>query len=353
VTSPRVDAIAHEAREAVAAARTVAELEQVRVKYLGRQGVLTQVLRSLASLPAGERPQVGAAANEVKREIEALLEERLGDAQETERARARAAARPDLTLPGRRPPLGAIHPLKRVEEEIIEVFAGLGFSVVEGPEIESDYLNFEALNIPKDHPARDMQDTFYIKTIDGHGPSRSNSSSTLLRTHTSPVQIRTMQAQRPPVRVIVPGTVYRRDVADMTHSPMFHQIEGLAVDRDISMGDLKGTLELFAREMFGARSKIRFRPSFFPFTEPSAEVDVLCFVCGGDGCRVCKQGGWLEILGSGMVHPNVLRNVGYDPEEVTGWAFGMGIERIAMLRYGIEDLRVFFDNDVRFLRQFA
>ena len=341
MTSPRVDAIAHESREAVAAARSAAELEQVSVKYLGRQGVLTQILRSLATLPAAERPQVGAAANEVKREIEALLEERLGAAQETERARARAATRPDLTLPGRRPPLGAIHPLKRVEDEIIEVFAGLGFSVVEGPEIESDYLNFEALNIPKDHPARDMQDTFYLN------------ESTLLRTHTSPVQIRTMQAQRPPVRVIVPGTVYRRDVADMTHSPMFHQVEGLAVDRDISMGDLKGTLELFAREMFGARSKIRFRPSFFPFTEPSAEVDVLCFVCGGDGCRVCKQGGWLEILGSGMVHPNVLRNVGYDPEEVTGWAFGMGIERIAMLRYGIEDLRVFFDNDVRFLRQFA
>jgi phenylalanyl-tRNA synthetase alpha chain len=346
VTPPRVDAIAREAREAVAAARTAAELEQVRVKYLGRQGALTQLLRSLATLPVAERPQVGAAANEVKREIEALLDARLGTAQETERARARAAARPDLTLPGRRPPLGAVHPLKRVEDEIVEIFAGLGFSVAEGPEIESDYLNFEALNIPPEHPARDMQDTFYLKTFDG-------SSSTLLRTHTSPVQIRTMQVQGPPVRVIVPGTVYRRDVADMTHSPIFHQVEGLAVDRDISMGDLKGTLELFAREMFGARSKIRFRPSFFPFTEPSAEVDVLCFVCGGDGCRVCRQGGWLEILGSGMVHPNVLRNVGYDPEEVTGWAFGMGIERIAMLKYGIEDLRVFFDNDVRFLRQFA
>ena len=341
MTHPRVDAIAREAREAVAAASTAAELEQIRVRYLGRQGALTQLLRSLGTLPAAERPQVGAAANEVKREIEALLDGRLGSAQEIERAHARAAARPDLTLPGRRPPLGAIHPLKRVEEEIVEIFAGLGFSVVEGPEIESDYLNFEALNIPKDHPARDMQDTFYL------------SDSTLLRTHTSPVQIRTMQTQRPPVRVIVPGRVYRRDVADMTHSPMFHQVEGLAVDRDISMGDLKGTLELFAREMFGARSKIRFRPSFFPFTEPSAEVDVLCFVCGGDGCRVCKQGGWLEILGSGMVHPNVLRNVGYDPEEVTGWAFGMGIERIALLRYGIEELRVFFDNDDRFLRQFA
>ena len=338
---PRVDAIAREAREAVAAAGSAADLEQVRVKYLGRQGALTQLLRSLGTLPAAERPQVGAAANEAKREIEALLEARLGAAQEMERARARAATRPDLTLPGRRPPLGAVHPLKQVEDEIVEVFAGLGFSVVEGPEIETDYHNFEALNFPPDHPARDMQDTFFLP------------GQLLLRTHTSPVQIRTMLTQRPPVRVIVPGRVYRRDIADATHSPIFHQVEGLAVDRDISMGDLKGTLELFARELFGPRSRIRFRPSFFPFTEPSAEVDVLCFVCGGDGCRLCKQGGWLEILGSGMVHPNVLRNVGYDPEEVTGWAFGMGIERIAMLKYGIDDLRLFFDNDLRFLRQFA
>ena len=341
MTHPRVDAIAREAREAVAAARTAAELEQVRVKYLGRQGALTHLLRSLGTLPAAERPQVGAAANDVKREIEALLDERLAAAQATERTRARATSRPDLTLPGRRPPLGAVHPLKRVEDEIIEVFAGLGFSVAEGPEIETDYNNFEALNFPIDHPARDMQDTFFVP------------GELLLRTHTSPVQIRTMQARRPPVRVIIPGRVYRRDIADASHSPVFHQVEGLAVDRDISMGDLKGTLELFAREMFGARTKVRLRPSFFPFTEPSAEFDALCFVCGGDGCRVCKHGGWLEVGGSGMVHPNVLRNVGYDPEEVTGWAFGMGIERIAMLKYGIDDLRLFFDNDLRFLRQFA
>jgi phenylalanyl-tRNA synthetase alpha chain len=337
---PRVDAIAREAREAVAAARTAAALEQVRVKYLGRQGALTQLLRSLGTLPADERPRVGAAANEAKRELEALVEERLARALEAERASARAAARPDLTLPGRRPQVGVVHPLRRVEEEIIEVFTGLGFSVVEGPEIETDYNNFEALNFPRDHPARDMQDTFFLP------------GELLLRTHTSPVQIRTMQAQRPPVRVIIPGRVYRRDIADASHSPVFHQVEGLAVDRDISMGDLKGTLELFAREMFGPKSRIRFRPSFFPFTEPSAEVDVLCFLCGGTGCRACGNG-WLEILGSGMVHPNVLRNVGYDPEEVTGWAFGMGIERIAMLKYGVDDLRLFFDNDVRFLRQFA
>jgi len=227
-----------------------------------------------------------------------------------------------------------------VQDEIIEIFLGLGFAVAEGPEVESDFYNFEALNIPRDHPARDMQDTFYL------------SDEVLLRTHTSPVQIRVMKAQRPPVRVICPGKVYRRD-ADITHSPMFHQVEGLAVDRDISMGDLKGTLELFAREMFSPETRIRFRPSFFPFTEPSAEMDVLCFLCGGAGCRVCKASGWLEILGAGMVHPQVFRHVGYDPEEVTGWAFGMGVERIAMLKYGIDDIRLFFENDLRFLQQFG
>ncbi|HBH01794.1 MAG TPA: phenylalanine--tRNA ligase subunit alpha [Candidatus Rokubacteria bacterium] len=320
---------------------SAADLERVRVAYLGRQGRLTLLLRSLGALPAEERPLVGAAANEAKRALEALLDERLAAAQARERRDARARARLDLTLPGRRPPRGGLHPLTLVADEIIAIFAGLGFSVAEGPEIETDYYNFEALNIPRDHPARDMQDTLYL------------SGETLLRTHTSPVQVRTMQARRPPVRIIVPGKVYRRDVADMSHSPMFHQVEGLAVDRSITMGDLKGTLELFAREMFGPQSRIRFRPSFFPFTEPSAEVDVLCFLCRGAGCRLCKQGGWLEILGSGMVHPRVLCNVGYDPEEVTGWAFGMGIERIAMLKYGIDDLRLFFDNDLRFLRQFA
>ena len=338
---PRVDAIAQEAREAVAAARSSADLEQARVRFLGRQGVLTQLLRSLGTLAPEERPLVGAAANEAKRMLEALLEERLARALESERRAQRTRARLDLTLPGRRPARGVLHPLTRVHDEIVAIFAGLGFSVVDGPEVETDYYNFEALNIPRDHPARDMQDTLYL------------TESTLLRTHTSPVQIRTMLAQKPPVRIIVPGRVFRRDVADASHSPMFHQVEGLAVDRNVTMADLKGTLGLFAREMFGPESRIRFRPSFFPFTEPSAEVDVLCFVCHGQGCRLCKQGGWLEILGSGMVHPQVLRNVGYDPEEVTGWAFGMGIERIAMLKYGIDDLRLFFDNDLRFLRQFA
>jgi phenylalanyl-tRNA synthetase alpha chain len=341
VGHPRVDAIVQQAREAVAAAQSSAELERVRVGVLGRQGELTQLLRSLGTLPPEERPLVGAAANEAKRELETLLDTRLGATLETERQHERARQRLDLTLPGRRPPRGSLHPLMRVHDEIVAIFAGLGFSVAEGPEIETDYYNFEALNIPRDHPARDMQDTLYL------------TESTLLRTHTSPVQIRAMLAQKPPVRIIVPGKVYRRDVADATHSPMFHQVEGLAVDRGITMADLKGTLALFAREMFGPRSQIRFRPSFFPFTEPSAEADVLCFVCHGDGCRLCKQGGWLEILGSGMVHPQVLRNVGYDPEEVTGWAFGMGIERIAMLKYGIDDLRLFFENDLRFLGQFA
>jgi phenylalanyl-tRNA synthetase alpha chain len=341
VGHPRVDAIVQGAREAVAAAPTSAELEKIRVGVLGRQGELTQLLRSLGTLAPEERPLVGAAANEAKRELEALLDARLGTTLEAERQAERRRQRLDLTLPGRRPPQGSLHPLTRVHDEIVAVFAGLGFSVAEGPEIETDYHNFEALNIPPDHPARDMQDTLYV------------SESALLRTHTSPVQIRAMLAQPPPVRIIVPGKVYRRDVADATHSPMFHQVEGLAVDRAVTMADLKGTLELFAREMFGPRSRIRFRPSFFPFTEPSAEVDVLCFVCHGAGCRLCKQGGWLEILGSGMVHPQVLRNVGYDPEKVTGWAFGMGIERIAMLKYGIEDLRLFFENDLRFLRQFV
>jgi phenylalanyl-tRNA synthetase alpha chain len=341
VGHPRVDAIVQDAREAVAAAQTSAELEKIRVGVLGRQGELTQLLRSLGTLAPEERPLVGAAANEAKRELEALLDARLGTTVEAERQAERRRQRLDLTLPGRRPPQGSLHPLTRVHDEIVAIFAGLGFSVAEGPEIETDYHNFEALNIPRDHPARDMQDTLYV------------SESTLLRTHTSPVQIRAMLAQPPPVRIIVPGRVYRRDVADATHSPMFHQVEGLAVDRAVTMADLKGTLELFAREMFGPRSRIRFRPSFFPFTEPSAEQDVLCFVCHGAGCRLCKQGGWLEIGGSGMVHPQVLRNVGYDPEKVTGWAFGMGIERIAMLKYGIDDLRLFFDNDLRFLRQFA
>ena len=338
---PRVQEVLDRALAEVAGARSTSDLEQVRVRMLGRAGQLTTLLRSLGGIPAAERPKVGEQANRAKGEVEAAIAARLEGLKAEEHRRTLAAGRPDLTLPGRRPLPGAVHPLTRVTEEIIEVFEGLGFSVAEGPEVESDYYNFAALNFPDDHPARDMQDTFHL------------SADTLLRTHTSPVQIRTMKAQRPPVRIICLGKVYRRDILDATHSPMFHQVEGLAVDKHITMADLKATLQLFAREMFGPKSAVRFRPSFFPFTEPSAEVDVRCFKCGGDGCRFCKESGWLEILGSGMVHPNVLRNVGYDPEEVTGWAFGMGIDRVALLKYEIDDIRLFFDNDLRFLQQFG
>jgi phenylalanyl-tRNA synthetase alpha chain len=339
---PRVQEVLDRALAEVAGARSTSDLEQVRVRVLGRAGQLTTVLRTLGSIPATERPKVGEQANRAKAKVEAAIAARLEALKIEERRRTLQAERPDLTLPGRRPPPGAMHPLTRVTEEIIEVFEGLGFSVAEGPEVESDYYNFAALNFPDDHPARDMQDTFHL------GPD------TLLRTHTSPVQIRAMKAQRPPVRIICLGKVYRRDILDATHSPMFHQVEGLAVDKHITMADLKATLQLFAREMFGPASAVRFRPSFFPFTEPSAEFDVRCFKCGGEGpCRFCKSSGWLEIGGSGMVHPNVLRNVGYDPEEVTGWAFGMGIDRIALLKYEIDDIRLFFDNDLRFLQQFA
>jgi phenylalanyl-tRNA synthetase alpha chain len=338
---PRVQEVLDRALAEVAGARSTSDLEQVRVRVLGRSGRLTTLLRSLGSIPAAERPRIGEQTNRAKARVEAAIAARLEGLKAEERRVTLQADRPDLTLPGRRPDPGPVHPITRVTEEIIEVFEGLGFSVAEGPEVESDYYNFAALNFPDDHPARDMQDTFHV------GPDA------LLRTHTSPVQIRTMKAQRPPVRIICLGKVYRRDILDATHSPMFHQVEGLAVDKHITMADLKATLQLFAREMFGPKSTVRFRPSFFPFTEPSAEVDVRCFKCGGDGCRFCRASGWLEILGSGMVHPNVLRNVGYDPEEVTGWAFGMGIDRIALLKYEIDDIRLFFDNDLRFLQQFA
>ena len=338
---PRVDAIAGEARVAIEQAESSADLEALRVRFLGRQGELTQLLRSLGSLPADERPVVGAAANEAKRTLEALLESRLADTAERERRQQRAQARLDLTLPGRRPPLGGIHPLSRVRDEIVSIFVGLGFSVAEGPEIETDYYNFEALNIPKDHPARDMQDTFYL------------SESALLRTHTSPVQIRTMQAAkgRTPLKIIVPGRVYRRDVADASHSPVFHQVEGLAVDHHITMADLKGTLELFARDV---RAALEDPLPALVLPLPSPRRRSTCRASrAAPGRRLCKQSGWLEILGCGMVHPRVLDNGGYDPEEVTGWAFGMGIDRITILKYGIDDIRLFQENDLRFLRQFS
>lgn len=315
------------------------EVHEIRIQVLGRKGSLTQILKQLGSLPESERREVGKKANELKEELESKIEEALHKLQEKERQEALLKERIDLTLPGRGRILGRKHPLTQILDEIVDIFDHLGFEVVEGPEIELDYYNFEALNIPKGHPAREMQATFFI------------SEEVVLRTHTSPVQVRTMERQRPPVRVICPGVVYRCD-SDPTHSPMFHQVEGLLVDRGITFADLKGVLTVFVHQMFGKETRLRFRPSFFPFTEPSAEVDIECFICKGKGCGVCGQTGWLEILGSGMVDPEVYRFVEYDPEEVSGFAFGMGIERIAMLKFGINDIRLFFTNDLRFLKQF-
>jgi len=323
-----------------ATAADEAAVEALRVRFTGRKGELTTVVRLMRDVPAADKPAMGALLNAVKDEIEGRLSEALARARAAGRA-ASAHERLDVTEPGRRPSLGRRHPLLRVMDDITDVFLGLGFSVAEGPEIEDDYHNFEALNFPADHPARDMQDTLFA--ADGH----------VLRTHTSPVQIRVMESRRPPLRVIAPGVVYRHD-SDTTHSPMFHQIEGFMVDRRVTFGDLKGVLTHALQAIFGAGLPVRMRPSFFPFTEPSAEVDVGCFACARDGtaCRVCKATGWVEILGAGMIDPNVFRAVGYDPEAVSGFAFGLGIERIAMLKYRIDDIRNFYANDVRFLRQF-
>lgn len=327
--------------KAINEAANLAALKEIKQKFLGRKGEVTAILRGLSNLPPEDRPQVGKQANELRLLIERLVKEKEGLLLEELEAKRQESERIDVTLPGTPFLVGQKHPVTLALQDIKVFFTGLGFQIVEGPEIEHDYYNFEALNIPEDHPARDMQDSFYIN------------ANILLRTHTSPVQIRTMEKKAPelPVRIIVPGKVYRRD-DDATHSPMFHQVEGLLVDEHISFSDLKGTLLLFAREMFGEDKDIRLRPSFFPFTEPSAEVDVSCIICDGKGCRVCGQTGWLEILGAGMVHPRVFKMVGYDPEKVTGYAFGMGVERIAMLKYGIDDLRLFFANDLRMLKQF-
>ncbi len=338
----RLEALEREARAEVAAGRDLDTLKDLRVRYLGKKGELTQILRQMGALPVDQRPVVGKFANEVRDRLETLLAEREAELEAASRELRLTREGVDITLPGRYLPRGWKHPLLQVQQEIEDVFLGMGFTIAEGPEVEFDCFNFELLNIPRDHPARDMQDTFYL------------TDDILLRTHTSPVQIRHMRSVAPatPVKVIVPGRVYRRDAADATHSPIFHQVEGLVVDRGISMGDLKGTLLAFARQLYGPATQVRLRPSYFPFTEPSAEVDVSCSFCHGQGCRVCKGSGWLEILGSGMVHPVVLQNGGYDPEEVSGFAFGMGIERIAMLKYGVDDLRLFYQSDIRFLRQF-
>ena len=331
-----------EAAAAVHGAADVAALNDIRVKYLGKKGAFTSILRGMGSLSAEERPKVGKIVNAAKAEIEVLIGQQ-GEALKTKELEARLASEKiDVTLPGRNVPMGHLHPLTLTLERIKDIFVHMGFSVEEGPEIERDYFNFEALNLPKDHPARDMQDSFYI------------TDEILMRSQTSPVQARTMQGNEPnkPSRMIAPGRVYRRDEYDATHSPMFTQVEGLVIDEGISLADLKGTLELFLHQIFDENVGVRFRPSFFPFTEPSAEVDISCVMCHGKGCKVCKGTGWLEILGAGMVHPHVLEMSGYDPKKVSGFAFGMGVERIAMLSYGVDDLRLFYDNDMRFLRQF-
>ena len=317
-----------------------ANLEELRVRYLGKKGELTAVLRGMGKLTPEERPVVGQMANEVRADIEEALALRAAEAEEKALAEALEKEALDVTIDGNMPRVGHQHPLSAVQRELEDIFIGLGFTIAEGPEVELDYYNFQALNIPKDHPARDTQDTFYI------------SDNILLRSQTSPVQARVMENTKPPIRIVSPGRVYRSDALDATHSPLFHQFEGLVVDKGVTMADLKGTLEVFAKQMFGEETKIRFRPHHFPFTEPSAEVDVSCFVCGGKGCRVCKNEGWIEILGAGMVHPFVLSNCGIDPNEYSGFAFGMGIERVAMTRYGIDDIRHFYENDDRFLAQF-
>lgn len=337
-----IDELQQLENDALAELATVQSEEQilaVKIKYLGRKGLLTALLRNIAGLSGEEKARFGKRCNKVKENLNSRIENIINLQSQRKKEDVLLKEKIDVTLPGRFVPFGSVHPIIKIKREICDIFASFGFSIVEGPEIELDYYNFEALNIPKDHPARDMQDTFYIE------------DNILLRTHTSPVQVRIMEKVKPPVRILSPGRVYRPD-SDISHTPMFHQIEGLLVDRGISFGDLKGILTAFLKKVFGEATILRFRPSFFPFTEPSAEVDIRCVMCNGKGCRVCGQSGWLEILGSGMVDPAVFHNIGYDPEIYTGFAFGLGLERIAMLKYGISDIRLFFENDIRFLRQF-
>jgi phenylalanyl-tRNA synthetase alpha chain len=327
-----------EAKTKLATLENQKDLEELRVRYLGRKGLFTGLLRQLGQVSAEDRPRLGKLANQIKEDLDLKFTARKSELTGSEAAEG--GLREDLSLPGRLAPFGRLHPVTQIMDEVCSIFVDLGFAVAEGPDVELDYYNFEALNIPKHHPARDMHDTFYIN------------DSILLRTHTSPMQIRAMEKEKPPLRIIAPGKVYRCD-SDITHTPMFHQVEGFLVDHKVSFADLKGVLTVFCQKMFDQSDiRLRFRPSFFPFTEPSAEVDIGCVICRGDGCRVCKQTGWLEILGAGMIDPEVLKMVDYDPEEFSGFAFGLGIERIAMLRYGIDDIRLFYENDLRFLNQF-
>ncbi|MBF0284797.1 MAG: phenylalanine--tRNA ligase subunit alpha [Magnetococcales bacterium] len=341
----KLERLKESALRAVDQAANPAELEELRVRLLGKKGELTQVLRELGTVPPAERPALGELANVIKTAVQQRLESR-GETLQAQAMELRLHAEAvDVTLPGRRQPPGGVHPVTRAFQEINGIFLAMGFPVASGPEIESDWHNFEALNIPADHPAREMHDTFYL-------PPAADGSKRVLRTHTSPVQIRAMLAHKPPLRFLAPGRVYRCD-SDITHSPMFHQVEGFMVDRDVHFGHLKGILELFLERFFERSLPVRFRPSYFPFTEPSAEVDMGCLFCGGKGCRVCKGSGWLEVLGCGMIHPNVLKSVHIDQEVWSGFAFGIGVERLAMLKYGIDDLRNFYDNDVRFLTRHA
>ena len=336
----QLEKIRQSALEAVNSADMMQDIEALRIKCLGKKGELTAILKQMGKLSAEERPAIGQLANEIRGKIEQAIEEKTKEIKRKEQEAKLLAEKIDVTLPGKATKLGSRHPLTVVLDDIKEIFVGMGFDIVDGPEVELDYYNFEALNIPKDHPARDTQDTFYI------------TDNIVLRTQTSPVQIRVMEKQKPPIRIISPGRVYRSDAVDATHSPVFHQIEGLVVDKGITFADLKGTLETFVKRLYGEDTVVRFRPHHFPFTEPSAELDVQCFNCHGEGCRLCKGEGWIEILGCGMVHPDVLRNGGIDPEEYSGFSLGYGLERVCMRRYGIDDLRLFFENDVRFLKQF-
>ena len=336
----QIEKIKKEALEEIEKTQELKSLNDVKVKYLGKKGELTQVLRGMGALPAEERPVIGSLVNQVRDELETLIQEKEKEFKRKELEKKLETENIDVTEPSKKVKLGSLHPITQIIDEVEEIFLGMGYQIADGPEVEKAIYNFDKLNTPPDHPARDLQDTFYI------------TEDIVLRSQTSPVQARVMENQKPPIKIICPGAVYRSDSVDATHSPVFHQIEGLVVDKNIAMTDLKGTLEMFAKKCLGENTKIRFRPHHFPFTEPSAEADVSCFVCGGKGCKVCKGEGWIELLGCGMVHPNVLKNCGIDPEEYSGFAFGFGVERIAMAKFGIEDMRLLFENDARFLKQF-
>lgn len=336
----KIEEIKRRAQEKIASITNLQELQDIKVKYLGKKGELTSILKGLGGLSQEERPKIGSMVNQVRDDLEQALENAENIIKQKMLEQRLEKEKIDVTMPSHNIEIGSIHPITQIIEEVKEVFLGMGYQVVDGPEIEKTYYVFDQLNTPLDHPARDLQDTFYI------------TEDVILRTQTSSVQIRIMENQKPPIKMICPGAVYRSDTPDATHSPIFHQIEGLVVDKNITMTNLKGTLEMFAKKCLGENTKIRFRPHHFPYTEPSAEADVSCFVCGGKGCRVCKGEGWIELLGCGMVHPNVLRNCGIDPEEYSGFAFGFGVERIAMAKFGIDDLRLLYENDIRFLKQF-